>query len=358
MLLQNKGNKKKLPNSNLLIRRGLLFLVIILNFMLLLFFANSQWLEGTQQKINQLKTSTLFTSFSYHAFAQDSTIQESTNSPGSIGSEGDLTSGNINSGSVNPSPNVVHNIHISYSKASRDILITYPIQPEVCLVSASPTPIEPFTVCQKTDSITWSVKKIVNPGKTDAELQKITLQPINTEMTFTLTLRPRPGINDIYIVSQAKITLYPLSVGSGTGTSGSIDVGQPVGNAPANTNTCGGKIQINNPDGTNFGDPICTFTEDKLYALLKQQDPDNADFWFNVVIPCESPGYDPNLYYRSGAAGDTPDPSGAWGLFQMGRGLNGQYDHGDVSWTQQVVNATTYRRNVSWRYWACAESRW
>lgn len=132
-------------------------------------------------------------------------------------------------------------------------------------------------------------------------------------------------------------------------------------NAQPSQSTCGGKYSFDNPLGANFGDPACTFTKDKLYNTLMQNDPDNADYWYYTVIPCEAPGYNPNEYYRCGGAGCTPDPNGAWGLFQMGRGLNGQYDHGDVNWPKQVSNATTYRRNIGWggwRYWACAESRW
>lgn len=263
---------------------------------------------------------------------------------------------------------VVHTIRVTYGKASKDITITYPVQPEVDLVSTNPsTTTDPFQVSSDhVDAVTWSIKKILNPNKSDAELKNITLPPINN-MPFTLTLRPRPGVRDTYIISQAIIKLDPIaspgtnggtSTGSNSDSNSSIpgDNGNP--GATPNTNTCGGKITISNPDGTNFGDPECTFTEDKLAAMLKKEDPDNADYWFTTVIPCESPGYDPNLYYRTGAAGDTPDPSGAWGLFQMGRGLNGKYDHGDVAWPQQIINATTYRRNVSWNYWACAESRW
>jgi hypothetical protein len=160
-------------------------------------------------------------------------------------------------------------------------------------------------------------------------------------ITVTPTRRPSP--------SPTRPPAQPTSAG---------DYG--VFNTPANNNTCNGKYNFSNPMGKNFGDPNCNFNKDKLITLLRQYDPQNADFWFNVVIPCESPGYNPNLYYRCGGAGCTPDPAGAWGLFQMGRGLNGQYDHGDVNWPQQVVNATTYgKRIVSMGYtlgdyWFCA----
>lgn len=161
-----------------------------------------------------------------------------------------------------------------------------------------------------------------------------------------------------------------------TNTNGSTP--QPGGEIPGgggeapNANNCNSTYNLSqNPIGQNFGDPSCNFTLDGLYALLEQEDPENADYWFNTVIPCESPGYDPNLYYRTGAAGDTPDEGGAWGLFQMGSslngagtpgsGLNGPYDRGDVPWQQQVTNAVNYKDEVlngGWRYWACANDRW
>lgn len=251
----------------------------------------------------------------------------------------------------NPSTDYVYRVRITYPKESKDIIVTYPVPPEAQVVSSSPPPnLSSIQVGEKVDALRWSLKKVLNPGKTDVQLEAITLKP-PVDTILKITLRPNPGITDAYIISQAIITLDPLS----SDTGGNPDIGE---NPAPNATTCGGRITINNPDGTNFGDPDCTFTVDKLSAMLKREDPENADYWFSVVIPCESPGYDPNLYYRSGAAGDTPDPSGAWGLFQMGRGLNGQYDHGDVAWPQQIINATTYRRNVSWRYWACAESRW
>ncbi|HWY78940.1 MAG TPA: hypothetical protein VNW29_01140 [Candidatus Sulfotelmatobacter sp.] len=126
----------------------------------------------------------------------------------------------------------------------------------------------------------------------------------------------------------------------------------------ANTSTCSGKYKLTNPRKMNFGDPSCNFTKNDLYTLLKQQDPANASRWFNTVVPCES-GYNPNAY-ASPATG-TPDKGGAWGLFQMGQGKNGKYDHGDVDWHLQSSNSVTYNKSVingNWRYWACARAFW
>lgn len=134
---------------------------------------------------------------------------------------------------------------------------------------------------------------------------------------------------------------------------------------PSTSNACQSKyasVIAKNPDKANFGDPKCNFSKDDLYKALKQQDPANADFWYFKVVPCES-SYNPNEYYRCTANGNncTPDPDGAWGLFQMGRGKNGNFDHGDVIWPEQISNAVNYNKTKLQperlsigEYWACA----
>jgi hypothetical protein len=127
---------------------------------------------------------------------------------------------------------------------------------------------------------------------------------------------------------------------------------------PATTDTCSGKYKLTNPRGQNFGDPQCNFDKNTLYTQLKQSDAANADIWFNEVVPCES-AYNPNAYAPPTTG--TPDAGGAWGLFQMGQGKNGQSDHGDVVWGMQAANAVNYNTNViggNWRYWACAKAHW
>lgn len=126
--------------------------------------------------------------------------------------------------------------------------------------------------------------------------------------------------------------------------------GSGAGSSPSN-DSCGGKYDLaSTPIGANFGDPDCDFTKDNLYALLKQLDSNNADLWYFKIVPCES-GYNPNAY--NGAA---VDAAGAYGLYQMGKGKNGQYDHGDVGWATQTSNAITYNRDLiggSFAYWGC-----
>jgi hypothetical protein len=133
--------------------------------------------------------------------------------------------------------------------------------------------------------------------------------------------------------------------------------GQPgaVGAVPPSANNCG-HYSMKNPMGMNFGDPACDFSKDKLFTLLKQLAPADADIWFNQVAPCES-SYNPNALQDPAVA---VDGAGAWGLFQMGRGKNGPLDHGDVVWGLQAQNAIGYNAKLggSWRYWACARSHW
>ncbi len=155
--------------------------------------------------------------------------------------------------------------------------------------------------------------------------------------------------------------------GSGnTGGGCNPGAGAPV-NAnyvPPSADTCGGKYKLTSPLKMNFGDPQCNFNKDALYSQLKTEDPANADVWFNKVVPCES-GYNPNAY--AGPSTGTPDAAGAWGLYQMGSanppgspppapGKNGINDRGDVPWTIQTTNATTYGKKIArlGAYWACA----
>ncbi len=154
--------------------------------------------------------------------------------------------------------------------------------------------------------------------------------------SFTFTLRPTAP--DILITN----TVY-AGVASGASAG-----------ANPTANSCSGKYNLaTSPIGANFGDPDCQFTKDALFRLLQSLDPSNANKWYFEIVPCES-GYNPNAYN-----GSAVDPVGAWGLFQMGQGRNGQFDHGDVGWSSQTSNAVTYNRdliNSSFAYWGCASN--
>lgn len=175
----------------------------------------------------------------------------------------------------------------------------------------------------------------------------------------TVTMTVKPLVNDTYITNQASATISAgggsgsgTNTGGNTGTGGTNQGGNSGGNTAANNDNCGGKYSLNNPIG-NFGDPNCNFNKSDLFQAFQQADPTNAEYWFNVVIPCES-GYNPDSYNPNSTDGD-----GAFGLTQMGRGQNGQYDHGDVNWPLQASNSVNYQHQITgWTYWACAIDRW
>ena len=147
---------------------------------------------------------------------------------------------------------------------------------------------------------------------------------------------------------------------SSSGSSGS----NPPADHPGTDNDCSGKYTTGQyptqyfAETGNFVDPNCDYSESQLLDRLRSLDPDNADYWFYRVVSCES-RYNPNAFRHHIEAGepDTPDPAGAWGLFQMGRGKNGSYDRGDVPWGEQIQNAVKYKDDVnggSFSYWGCA----
>lgn len=151
----------------------------------------------------------------------------------------------------------------------------------------------------------------------------------------TLTVTLRPTRNDIFVIGKA----YARAFGAA----------QSIENISPNNDNCGGEYTLSTQLG-NFGDPNCDFTKDGLYSLLQGVDSANADFWYFTIVPCES-SYNPNAHNPNAV-----DADGGWGLFQMGRGRNGEYDHGDVSWQRQASNAVNYNSLIgnSFAYWHCA----
>ena len=124
-------------------------------------------------------------------------------------------------------------------------------------------------------------------------------------------------------------------------------------------NTCNGYWNSSRAPKGNFGDPGCEFefseavAKDKLYAHLQLIDPAYADHWFYTVIPCES-SYNPNEYFRCGGGNCTPQPTGAWGLFQTGcQGSAHPNDYGNVPWPAQANNAVRIRQDRGGAYWGC-----
>ncbi len=178
---------------------------------------------------------------------------------------------------------------------------------------------------------------------------------------FNLTVRPQ---NDIVV--ENLLTIEGASGGA-----------PPASGLAPNDNYCNGKytyVLSNKLLAKNFGDPDCTLDtmqkRNDLYDLLKQKDPQWADFWFNVIIPGES-GYRPNAWgcgtWNASEKQCNPPfaPRGAWGLFQMGssrppgelKARGGT--RGDVTWKEQVNNAINHNKFIDsiglrFRYWQVA----
>ena len=170
---------------------------------------------------------------------------------------------------------------------------------------------------------------------------------------WPLSETPNQGAFQIIIRPNQTDTFFNYSV-SARQIAGSGGTG---GGVPPTADNCNGKYEFThwtskNPLNANYGDPLCDFTKDDLYTLIQQTDPANADFWYTCAR-MEST-YVPNAY--AGPETGTPDQGGAWGLYQMGRGLNGPTDHGDVEWKQQLQNAVAHSKktNSFKDYWQCA----
>jgi len=226
-----------------------------------------------------------------------------------------------------------YTITVSETATVTEIIIIDHIPEGTAFVSASDK--GKYTAENRT--VTWKLTDVLpNPDKTYTSVNAL---PLHVVLKATQ--------NNAHLVNWAEATSTPAD------TDGSY--------VAPNDSTCNGKYKLTNALKRNFGDPQCNFDKDKLYKILKAQDPKNAELWFNKIIPCES-GYNPNAYN-----GNAVDARGAWGMYQMGSstppgqdpskpGKNGKYDRGDTVWTIQTSNAVNYGKNISSlkAYWACA----
>ncbi|MCL4387339.1 hypothetical protein M1307_03010 [Patescibacteria group bacterium] len=219
---------------------------------------------------------------------------------------------------------IKYQITISYS-GDKEVVIKDPIPSGTSLIKSRTT----GNYIIDSNTVIWALKD--NSPSVDASGLK----------TYSFELTVLPG-NDITVTNHAYAEAEETVLPPGGG-------GEPPSN-----NTCNNKYTFNNPMGKNYGDPVCSFNKDLLYLTLKEQDPKYADDWYFNIVRCES-SYNPNAFFAG-----SPDAAGAWGLFQMGRGKNGKYDHGDVAWQDQITNAISYNKmiNQSFRYWECARYMW
>lgn len=238
---------------------------------------------------------------------------------------------------------VTFTITVKDTKPAQEVIVIDHLPEGISLLDADITSdwqIRLFNPTAKT--ITWKASENVTAPS---------LNPPN----FTITVKYKVTKDKTHLVTWAEVN----KIESVSGISGTWV-------APSNV-LCNGKDAADGLSNTirkNFGNPQCNFSKDKLFALLKQADPANADVWFNKIVPCES-GYNPNAYANPNIG--TPDAAGAWGLYQMGsssppglpppaEGKNGINDRGDLNWEIQTENATTYGKKIGslGRYWSCA----
>ena len=238
---------------------------------------------------------------------------------------------------------VTFTITVKDTKPAQEVIVIDHLPDGISLLDADITSdwqVRLFNPTAKT--ITWKASENVTA-------------PLLNPPNFTITIKYKVTKDKTHLVTWAEVN----TIGAVGGISGTWV-------APSNI-LCNGKDAagaLGNTIGKNFGNPQCNFSKDKLFALLKQADPANADVWFNKIVPCES-GYNPNAYANPNTG--TPDAAGAWGLYQMGsssppglpppaEGKNGINDRGDLNWEIQTENATTYGKKIGslGRYWSCA----
>lgn len=245
---------------------------------------------------------------------------------------------------ANPIPNFTLNKSVSVSELTDVAEITYTLS--YTLAPGGAVPIESITIFDTVPANTTIVsgKTTGNPTMSaDGTTISWPLSDATNKGLSSFSFTVKPNTTNVNIKNSAwaeAAAVSPTPPAGGT---------PPGGDIPPNTETCNGTYPA--PPQGNFGDPACTFTKDDLYVALKSQDPDNADYWYLKIVPCES-GYNPNAYLAASTSG-----LGAYGLFQMnpaGRG-NGEYDAGNVNWPLQISNAINYNKliNGSFAYWAC-----
>lgn len=227
---------------------------------------------------------------------------------------------------------VLYTLIVTYKgTGSADILITDPLPQNTTFVSAT------------------------DAGVLENGVVKWTIPGLFPNQSQTVQFIAKPTADDVWLQNIAEAQIISVNQPNQPPSNTTPNRG---GAFPPTTDNCGGKYSLKNPLG-NFGDPLCNFTKEQLYDLLKSLDPKEADYWFNIVVACES-GYNPNSF-----ADYTPDPAGGWGLYQMGRG-NGwaATDKGDVEWVLQTNNAINHSIRLKslginpWTYWECAQARW
>lgn len=212
------------------------------------------------------------------------------------------------------------------------------------------SPIEKILVYDNLPPNTEFVSATSPPCTLSGNTINCPLAGLANQTTFTIVLRPTK--NDTIVTNTIGASVMGTSqtlLGEPTqetlGTKDSL-----YKNTAPSKSSCDGIYDLSQtPNGVNFGDPLCDFSKDKLYSLLKSLDPENADVLYYKVATCS--GYNPNAYKKS------PDNQEVFGLFQLRQeGVGkGSYNVGNVAWQNQVINAI-YNNKATSAYlssWTC-----
>lgn len=241
--------------------------------------------------------------------------------------------GEIPNQSTNPIPGFTLVLSTIDTQVEQGDLISYTVK----ITYTDPDKFSTITVFNELPPGTEYVTTTGGVATYEAGSGRVSWSLANADNQDTFSFVLKANQNDILVRNM----VYATQAGTSSGG----------GDLPPTAENCGGEYTLANPVG-NFGDPDCYFASSKeqamseLYDLIKAQDPSNAYNWYMKVIPCESvPPYNPNSHSSAEAIG-SPDSAGVWGMFSMGRGLNGEFDHGDVPWRSQVTNALTYGNNL------------
>lgn len=221
----------------------------------------------------------------------------------------------------------------------------------------------------------WNLQDNYN-GSNDFEF-KLILHPSNTNFVATISIYA----SDKYI---PVTIIVPGSTGGGDYTEWDDSL-PAIDNSDINAGrdhepthyTCGGKYtDIMNAvkrnfnstkgnrmfgTGTNFGDPVCSFTRPKLKKVIAQYEkrPAYQDFYYRIAR-CESPNITgPNAFSNL-------NNTTQWGHFQMGRSNPrpgkpyeaGNVTRGDLPWQRQVQVAIERNKTVNsdrFNYWQAAQ---
>lgn len=190
----------------------------------------------------------------------------------------------------------------------------------------------------------------------------------DNNFTFTITGKVTASSGD----TDVKLSMEGVTITTGEGT-GSGDIYASQDHA-STSDTCDGRYSklsdvkndvirippFDNPillsPNANYGDPVCTFKQDRLTQVIKDnlgkygQNPNDnelVNFWADIQS-CEGTPNSHNACSAKDARLNKCSDLGTWGLYQMsanqsaGSEWKKESPRGDVPWQRQVQNAIWY----------------